>query len=129
MKNRNLMLEAAAIAAVLRANDIARAVVEYAGDGDEGGVDAFRFFNAADEETPEGEVPDVEVTLPGDFDASRLTDALDYLLDQALAEIDQSNYEDGEGGLGKLHLHADGTFRLEHEVRETVYRSHTHYFH
>lgn len=129
MNRNDIMLTAAAIAAVLRANDIKRVVVEYAGDGDEGGVDAYRFFDADDAEIPQDEVPDLEVTLPGDMDGSPLNDALYHLLDETLTLVGQEYYEDGDGGTGELHLHADGVFRLEHRVRVTTYQDHTHYFH
>jgi hypothetical protein len=90
----------------LRAAGVAKAVVSYYGDGDEGRAEPPQFQDAA-------AAPIGESRLPADFDSCKLSDLLESFAPEG--------YEDGDGGFGTVTFDVEtSTIRVEHNWYETV---------
>lgn len=90
----------------LRAAGVAKVIVSYYGDGDEGRAEPPQFQDTADN-------PLEESRLSGDLDIRKLGDLLEGFAPEG--------YEDGEGGFGTVTFNIETlTIRVEHNWYETV---------
>jgi len=105
-KEQERKMEVLTFTDTLRAAGVAKVMVSYYGDGDEGRAEPPQFQDTADN-------PLEESRLSGDLDIRKLGDLLEGFAPEG--------YEDGEGGFGTVTFNIETlTIRVEHNWYETV---------